>query len=88
MNEKELEKLHKALANRRRIAIVQFLKSGKDADLTALSAHLKLGYKSTSKHAGQLCAAGILDKDTRGGIVYFSISKTVPALAAHTLKLL
>lgn len=88
MNDKDLERLHKALANRRRIAIVRLLKQKRDGDLTALSAHLKLGYKSTSKHMSQLCAAGILDKETRGGIVYFSLSKTVPSLANYTIRIL
>jgi len=88
MTDKELEKLHKALANRRRVALMRYLHTKKDADLATLSGHLKLGYKSTSKHLIQLAAAGMVDKDTRSGIVYFSLSKTIPTLAAHTLKLL
>lgn len=86
MSDRELEKLHKALANYRRIAALRYLRNKTGADLATLAGHLKLSYKSTSKHLNQLAAAGILDKNTRSGIVYFSISKRMPALAAHTLK--
>jgi len=88
MSIKELEQIHKAFANRRRLSVVHYVRDKKDANLANIAGHLKLSYKATAKHVGQLTLAGILDKETRSGVVFFSISKEMPALARHTLSLL
>jgi len=88
MSNKEIEKIHKALANHRRIATLRYLNNRRYGDLQGTARYLKLSYKATAKHFGQLCAAGILDKDMRHGIVYFSIAKDIPQLARHTLTAL
>jgi len=67
---------------------VHYVRDKKDANLANIAGHLKLSYKATAKHVGQLTLAGILDKETRSGVVFFSISKEMPALARHTLSLL
>jgi DNA-binding transcriptional ArsR family regulator len=88
MTDKELEKIHKALANRRRIAVIRYLRGGKEANLSDIAAHLRLSYKSTSKHLNQLVAADVLEKESRSGYTFFRLSKQLPATARHTLSLL
>lgn len=88
MSDRELEKIYKALANRRRIAIVRYLNARKDASLGTIAEHLRLSYKSTSKHLSQLVAADILEKDQRSGFTFFWLSKDLPSIARYTISLL
>lgn len=87
LTDKELEKIHKSLANRRRIATVRFLTGGKEANLSDIVGHLKLSYKSTSKHLNQLVAADILEKESRSGFTFFRLSKQLPPIARYTVSL-
>ncbi|HVV14973.1 MAG TPA: winged helix-turn-helix domain-containing protein [Candidatus Paceibacterota bacterium] len=88
MTDKELEKIHKALANRRRIAIVRYLNGEKDANLGDIAEHLRLSYKSTSKHLSQLVAAEVLEKESRSGFTFFRLSYPLPPIARLTISLL
>ena len=62
---KEYEKTLKALANRRRLQILKYLKDKKTATVTDIAEHLKLSFKSTSKHLAILFGAGIADKEQK-----------------------
>ncbi len=48
--ERELEKQLKALANRRRLAILKYLKSKREASVGDIAEEINLSFKSTSKH--------------------------------------
>lgn len=85
---KNVEKIHKALANRRRLAAVQYLCGRKEAVLGDVAEHLRLSYKATSKHLALLVAADILEKEQRSVQMFFRISKNMPELAKHTLAFL
>ena len=50
MKEKEMERVLKALANRRRLAMVSFLKKKKEASVGDVAEALRLSVKATSKH--------------------------------------
>lgn len=88
LNVKDLEKIQKALANRRRLTILQYLKTRKEANLGNIAEHLRLSYKATSKHLGLLVASDIVDKEQRSVQMFFRISKNIPNLAQHTLNIL
>jgi DNA-binding transcriptional ArsR family regulator len=88
MEIKELEKIHKALANKRRLAVAQYLRNRKEANLGTIAEHLRLSYKATSRHLAVLVAADILEKEQRSSQMFFKISKTIPTLAGHTLDIL
>lgn len=62
---KDYEKILKALANRRRLQIIKYLKDKKLATVTNIAEHLKLSFKSTSKHLAILFGAGIVDKEQK-----------------------
>ena len=47
---KEAEKILKALANARRLAIVKYLRKEKEATVGDIAEAIKLSFKATSKH--------------------------------------
>ncbi|MFA5876959.1 MAG: metalloregulator ArsR/SmtB family transcription factor [Candidatus Paceibacterota bacterium] len=88
MNEKELEKIFKAFANRRRLLIVKFLKKHKEASVGEVAREIKLSFKSTSRHLSVLAGAGILDREQKSIHMYYSITPTIPEVARRILTLL
>lgn len=70
---KDLEKIMKALANRRRLAILQFLKKQKRASVSQVARKIKLSIKSTSKHLSILAAVDIIEREQRSLNVYYSL---------------
>ncbi len=60
---KDLEKIFKALANRRRLAIIKYLKNNKDASVGEVSRAIKASFKATSKHLLILSSANIVDRE-------------------------
>lgn len=86
--EKEFERVLKALANKRRLAIVVYLKHKKEAAVTDIAEHLNLSFKATSKHISILVAAGILEKEQRSKLMISSITHNLPEVAHQILILL
>ncbi len=85
---KELEKILRALANKRRLAIVHFLKKNKEASVTELSEAINLSFRSTSRHLSVLFTAGVLEKRQQSiEVYYFLAGRKHPALD-HVLSLL
>jgi len=70
--DKEMERLYKALANRRRVAIVRYLKSG-NRTVGGIAAFLKLSVKSTSRHLQVLSSAGFVTSEQKGPYVHYSL---------------
>jgi len=87
-NERELERVLKALANKRRLNILAFLSAKKEASVGQISEHLKLSFKATSKHLSVLFGAGVVDKEQRSVQVIFSLADKLPEAASKTLQLL
>lgn len=73
MKEKELERVFKALANKRRLAILIFLKKKKKANVGEIAEAIKLSFRSTSKHLSMLISAGILEKEQLGLFSFYFI---------------
>ncbi len=67
----------KALANHRRIMIIRYVYKNKNATVGNLAEHLKLSFKSTSKHLGVLKSAEILDGEQKGLSVLYTISEPI-----------
>ena len=72
---KELERILKALANKRRLAIVQYLKKNNEANVGDIAETIKLSFKATSKHLGILAAADIVEKEQRSLQMWYSLAK-------------
>jgi ArsR family transcriptional regulator len=74
MNIPHLERVLKALANRRRIQILQFLKRQKTATVSSIAKNVDLSAKATSKHLRILLNAGVVTFSKRGSYVSYRIS--------------
>jgi len=85
---KEYEKTLKALANRRRLQILKYLKDKKQATVSAIAEHIKLSFKSTSKHLAVLFGAGIVDKEQKSLSMFYSIAEPLPKIAKHVFDLI
>lgn len=87
-NFKEVEKLFKAVANKRRLQILAFLKKEGEATVGIIAEQIKLSFKSTSRHLAVLFSAGIVEKDQRGLEVYYSLAVSRHSIIRHTLSIL
>ena len=82
---KEYERILKALANRRRLAIISFLKKRHEATVGEIAEHIKLSFTSTPKHLNILARADILDKRQQGLEVYYFLGANIPAITQSTV---
>lgn len=86
--ERELEKLLKVLANKRRLAILKYLKGNKEESVGTIADHINLSLKSTSKHLGLLITADILEKEQRSLRVFYSLTTKQQSIVMHVISLL
>lgn len=73
ISDRELEKLFKALANRKRIVILRYLKPG-SATVGEIAKAIKLSIKATSRHLQILSGAGYIISEQRGLYVHYSLN--------------
>ncbi|GBE16394.1 DNA-binding transcriptional repressor ArsR [bacterium BMS3Abin15] len=85
---KDLEKILKALANRRRLAILKYLKHKGTATVTDIAREIKLSFRSTSKHLGILSAFDIIEKNQEGPQVFYELSGKQAVAAKSIIALL
>lgn len=84
----DLEKTLKALANRRRLAIVLYLKKNREAPVGEIARELKISFKATSKHLGILLAADIVERDQRSLQGFYRLAKDQKPAAGRIISLL
>ncbi len=70
----KLEKILKALANRRRLAILKYLKENKEASVAGIADEINLSFKATSKHLGVLSAVDIIEREQRSSQMFYRLS--------------
>ncbi|HLC99836.1 hypothetical protein A2841_00085 [Candidatus Kaiserbacteria bacterium RIFCSPHIGHO2_01_FULL_48_10] len=85
---KELEKQLKALANKRRLAILKLLKSKQRLSVGDISDAIKLSFKATSKHLLILYSAGLLEKEQVNLTVLYRLSGDLPSGIRHVVSIL
>jgi len=88
MNEKELDKVLKALANKRRVAILKYLKRVGQASVGEIADVIKLSFKATSKHLILLSNTDILDKEQESLTMYYFLPKTSHPIVAKLLSII
>ncbi len=71
---KGLEKLLKALANKRRLAIIFYLKKQSEARVGDIANAINLSFTSTSKHLIQLFNADILERNQKNLEVWYKLT--------------
>ena len=87
-NEKELERIMKALANRRRLAILRYLKAEREATVGEIAEEIRLSFKATSKHMLVLSAADIVEKEQRSLQMFYRLVGDLPLAARSIISLL
>jgi DNA-binding transcriptional ArsR family regulator len=82
---KNLEKILKALANRRRLQIIKLLLNNKWFTVTDIACEIGLSVKATSQHLAILLRAEVLENEKKSLYVYYKINSDLPALAKSIL---
>ena len=82
------EKILKALANKRRLGILKYVKEQKQASVKDIAVAINLSFKSTSRHLVILSAAGTLEKEQKSLNVFYRISKNQNPIVAYVISLL
>ncbi len=85
---KETEQQLKALANRRRLAILTYLSQKEPASVGAISEHIKLSFKSTSNHLLILAGCNVLDREQTSTTVLYRLARPVSPLIKTVLSIL
>ena len=88
MKEAELEIQLKALANRRRLAILNLLRRRREANVGDIAEAIKLSFTSTSKHLLILERAGFAEKEQKSLQVFYRIAPDASKILPHVLSLL
>ena len=86
MKDKEVERVLKALANRRRLGIVNLLYGGREMNVGDIADSIKLSFKATSKNLNILTNAGILDRESHSILMYYMLDKSAPDLIKKICK--
>lgn len=85
---KNLERTLKAVANRRRLAILQHLKRHREATVGEIAKAIHLSLKATSKHLALLSAADIVEKEQRSLHMFYCIGQDQHTVCKHILTIL
>ena len=86
MKEKELERQFKALANRRRLAILKYLKENSEAPVGELAGAIHLSFKSTSRHLAVLASADIVEREQRRLQMFYRIHPQLYPVTKHIIS--
>ena len=88
MKVEELEKQLKTLANRRRLAILKYLKSHREAAVSEIADAIHLSLKATSKHLGMLAALDIVEREQRSLQMFYRLAAANSSTIKHILSIL
>ena len=88
MNEKELEKVLKAIANRRRVQILKYLKKAKRSSVGNMAAETRLSFQATSRHLSILYSVNILDKRQESLVVWYFLAKNMNPVVKKLLSVI
>ena len=83
---RETEKILKALANRRRMAIVAHLRKASRSTPGGISEEIKLSFKATSKHLGVLYAAELVERKQFGLRIDYSLKQPLHRITKSALE--
>ncbi|MDO8601637.1 MAG: metalloregulator ArsR/SmtB family transcription factor [bacterium] len=85
---KELERTLKALANKRRLAIIKYLKARQSSFVGDIASEINLSFKATSRHLAVLGAVDIVEKNQQSSRMFYRLAdKQIPA-AKNIISLL
>jgi DNA-binding transcriptional ArsR family regulator len=83
---KETERILKALANGRRLAILQQLKKVHEKNVGSIARGIHLSIKSTSHHLAILSAAKLVEKEQRDKEVFYRLANLLKTFVHQILN--
>ena len=83
---KELEKILKALGNRRRLMIVKYLQKTHGATVGSITDEIRASFKATSKHLAVLFAADVVEREQMGLTVMYRLTEPIHAVVKTSLE--
>ncbi len=87
METNQVEKILKALANRRRLKIVKYIARNGKATVSELSEHLNLSFKSTSKHVAVLRNADVVDSEQISLSRFYTLTRPMSSLTKEIISI-
>ena len=88
MREKELERIFKAFANKRRIAILRYLKKNNTATVGEIAEVIKLSLKATSKHLSILSSVDLVDREQKSLYMQYSLANDISKPISQIISML
>ena len=88
MDAKQTEKILKALANKRRLAIVKYLHKMRKTSVTAIAKEIKLSFKATSRHLSVLRLADLVEREQVNLMMLYSLQQPLDPILKTILTLL
>lgn len=88
MSINELERHFRAVANRRRLEILQILQRQAPLPLYQIAAKIGLSVKTTNKHLNQLLHTGFVTKSRQGLFVIYRLEDEAKPLVTKLLNLI
>ena len=85
---REVERELRALANKRRLMIVKYLKSKREASVGDIADKINLSLKAASKHLITLSAAGVLEREQKKFQAFYRLANHQKPLAKYIISLL
>lgn len=83
---KKLEKILKALANHRRLAILKYLLVKKSATVGDVAQVIKLSFKSTSRHLAILRGGEIVEREQVGVLANYSLAQPIDPIVRSVIS--
>jgi DNA-binding transcriptional ArsR family regulator len=84
---RQYEKTLKALANKRRLEVLKYLKEKKEASVGDIAEHIKLSFKATSRHLAVLLSADIVEKEQRSLSCFYSLQPKLAPIARAVVSI-
>ena len=72
---RELERILKPLANKRRLVALRTIKQRREASVGQIAEELKISIQAASRHLQLLARSDIIDSDQRSLSVYYTLAK-------------
>lgn len=83
---KSLEKILKTLANKRRLAIICYLKKRHESRVGDIAKAINLSFTSTSKHLIRLYNADILERDQKNLEMWYKLASKQDNVANYIIS--
>ncbi len=81
----QIEKMLKAVANKRRLKILKYLDKNGLSNVGDISKSIKLSMKATSKHLQILSSVDLIEREQKALYVYYDLSTTLPIFISQIL---